>query len=195
MNYFRLYRKDGTFKVICSLCRSTVGIAGDRSAAAEMESRHQCYARRQNEERVVNIAPYQLAAKAASTVQFPGDRTALSKPGIRTDIIFTLIAAAFFIYAVPTSLEFLAARYFNPWLACILLGDLIGCIWLVSVFKMPKTGVLLYVLLATLKTCLCVAQLIPSTTLFWITDLIPAVVIVSMIARASKRIPEAAFPR
>jgi len=195
MKYFWLHRKDGTFKVICSCCRSTVGIAGDSSVAAEIEACHQCRPTARGEKRVVNIARYQFETKATSSLIPPGDCPEPSKPGIRTGTIFTLISAAFFIYAVPTSLEFLAAQYFNPWLAGILLGDLIGCIWLVSVFKMRKTGVLLYVLLVTLKSCLCVTQLIPATTLFWMTDVIPAVVIVSMIARANRSHPEAAFPR
>jgi hypothetical protein len=194
MNYFRLYRKDGTLKVICSLCRSTVGIAGDSSTAAEIEARHRCCAGARSESRVVNIARYQFATNATSSVILSGDCEKHSDPRTPANIILTLLSAAFFLYAVPTSLEFLAAQYFNPWLACILLGDLVGCVWLISIFKMRKTGLLLYVVLATLKTCMCVTQFIPSTTLFWITDAIPAVVIVSMIARAGRGLPQA-FPR
>ncbi len=100
-----------------------------------------------------------------------------------TNVPLTLFSAALFIYAVPTLLEFLAAHYFNPWLASILIGDFIGCAWLGGILKMHKTALLLYLLLASCKSILYVFQAIPVTTLFWITDVIPAVLIAGVIAR------------
>ena len=105
----------------------------------------------------------------------------------RTNLPFALLSVAFFIYGVPTALEFLAAQHLNPWIAVILPGDIVGCFWLAAIVKMRRTALLLYLALTASESCLYVLGLVSSANLVWIADLVPAFFVALMITRSNRR--------
>jgi hypothetical protein len=189
MHYFQLHRKDGTSEVICSRCRVVIGTVngatGSGLGTPEIDAMHRCR---------VLTPPDRSTRTALRKRRRPMIRLIESQEmpqfNAGTNIPFAFLSVASFIYAVPTSLEFLANQYFNPWLAAIVFGDLLGCVWLAAIFKMRKTGLLLYLLLVVCKCCLCMLEVIPASTLFWITDLVPAVVVAGRIAWANGNLAE-----
>lgn len=74
-------------------------------------------------------------------------------------------------------IKLLAARHLNPWLAIILPGDIAGCAWLFGVFKMQKTGLILYLLLTACEGCLYVSNIVSADALIWIADLVPTLIV------------------
>ena len=85
------------------------------------------------------------------------------------------------LYVLPTVIKLLAARHLNPWLAIILPGDLAGCAWLFGVFKMQKTGLILYLLLTACEGCLYVSNTVSADALIWIADVVPTLIVAGII--------------
>jgi hypothetical protein len=98
-----------------------------------------------------------------------------------------LFSVAFFIYAVPTTLEFFASRHFGPWFSTILPGDLVGCLWLGVVSRMRLVGLLLYIFLTSSESVLYGFGLVDSGSLLWLTDLVPALLVAAVMTARSKR--------
>lgn len=121
------------------------------------------------------------------SVIFLRDGIQVSHPIGRTNLPFALLSVAFFIYGVPTALEFLAAQHLNPWIAVILPGDIVGCFWLAAVVKMRRTALLLYLALTASESCLYALGLVSSANLVWTTDLVPALFVAVMITRSNRR--------
>jgi hypothetical protein len=89
--------------------------------------------------------------------------------------LFTVIClAAGCLYVAPTILEWaLVARHVDPWLICVLLGDLAGCAFLFWLrLRLAACG--LYVATGVFKTIMLRTLLVPPLALIWFTDLIPA---------------------
>jgi hypothetical protein len=85
------------------------------------------------------------------------------------------------LYVLPSVIELLATRHLNPWLAVILPGDIAGCAWLFGVFKMQRTGLILYLLLTACEGCLYVSNIVSVGALIWITDLVPTLIAAGII--------------
>jgi hypothetical protein len=121
------------------------------------------------------------------SVIFLQEGTKPSQTSESTNLAFSMLSVAFFIYAVPTTLEFFAARHFNPWISTILPGDVTGCLWLAAFFKMRRLGLLLYLVLTASESCLYAFDLVAAGSLVWITDLVPAFFVAVMLSRSSRR--------
>jgi hypothetical protein len=180
MNCYLLHKKDGTCEVICTRCFVKLGAADRTDAVREMEALHVCDR---------TVAPKHLP----SIVPIRGSSDTLLTPsqihrlfdsyGARpTPNLWTaLLLIVSLLYVLPTVIEVLAARHLNPWLAIILPGDIAGCAWLFGVFKMQRTGLILYLLLTACEACLYVSNIVSVDSLIWIADLVPTVIVAGII--------------
>ena len=88
----------------------------------------------------------------------------------------TAVFASFVVfYAVPTLIEFRLARHVDPLITYCTFGDLLGCIGIA--FFNWKFAVALYLGLAVVEWLLVRGGLIGLSTLPWLTDLVPAVIL------------------
>jgi hypothetical protein len=99
-----------------------------------------------------------------------------------TYIPFAYVTIVFFAYALPTAVEFIATQHFNPWIASILPGDIVGCLCLAAIFKLRRTAVLLYLTLTVLEALFFQLDLVSAHALIWIVDLVPTLVLLRLAA-------------
>ncbi len=97
-----------------------------------------------------------------------------------------IMAAILFLYTLPTALELIALQFTNVWVACILPGDLAGCICIATVFQRPRTAVMLYVLLTAIEGSLHLTNLVPASAFVWIVDLVPTIVVAALTFQTTK---------
>jgi hypothetical protein len=86
--------------------------------------------------------------------------------------ILTAVAVMAVFYGVPTLLE---VFFIEAPLPLVIFGDLVGCIAIARISW--KLGAGLYVGLTGIETALTQAALVAPTTLVWVTDLVPALVL------------------
>jgi hypothetical protein len=88
----------------------------------------------------------------------------------------TAVLASFVVfYVVPTLIEFRLARHVDPLLTYSFFGDLLGCIGIA--FFNWKFAVALYLGLTVVELLFTRGGLIGLSTLPWLTDFVPAVII------------------
>jgi hypothetical protein len=86
--------------------------------------------------------------------------------------ILTAIAVLAVFYGVPTAVE---AGLIHAPAPLILFGDLLGCLAIARISW--KLGASLYVGLTGVETALVQTALVGPSTLIWLTDLVPALVL------------------
>jgi hypothetical protein len=119
------------------------------------------------------------AAKIPEVMRFERRAPAGSRIWIKT---VTAVLVSFVVfYAIPTLIEFRLARHVDPLITYSFFGDLLGCIG-IAVFNW-KFAVALYLGLAIVELLLARGGLIGLSTLPWLTDLVPAVIISLYAAR------------
>jgi len=189
MHYHHRYLEDGKCEIICTRCFLTIGIAGRLLTIKKLEAEHVC------------ALPPRLTANSpegtpprASILQ-TGWLAACSNKLASLPLPLLLLAVPILLYALPTALELALSTGIDPWVTGIVLGDLGACACIYIIFRMPKTGVLLYLLLAALKFCLFSAQLISANTLLWLTDSIPALIVMARITSLRLHATEHTVPR
>ena len=193
MYYHRRFSEDGKCEIICIGCFRTLGIANSIVAAKEIEAHHVCAcAANRNHQ----MPAGQLSGNGPATGR-PTAPLNFAKPSFGTlamaqklSLPFMIAAVGLLIYALPTLLEWIAFHHVNPWFAVIFPGDLTGCVFLAVVFKMPRTGALLYVLLTAFETFLYSSHLVSAEALIWIVDLAPTLMVVGAIARLRSGPPQ-----
>ncbi len=100
-------------------------------------------------------------------------------------VISTFLTVAAAIYGIPTGVEFLLLRWnVSPWLASVVLGDLVGCAFL-YLFGFRALAVKIYVISVPVKAVLLWAG--AGRWMFFATDLVPAVIAASLVSRAAIR--------
>ncbi len=179
MKFYHRYDENGTCEVICTSCFLTLGFAERLADVKEMESRHVCR-RRAIHERLAARLPNDHSSGTESRSALNRIPGSLLRPA-NTSIL--LLSVIFLFYALPTILEFLAARHLSPWLAIILPGDLIGCACLIAIFKAYRTGTILYLLLTAGESYLYASHTVAANALLWVVDLVPALCVAAMILR------------
>ena len=192
MQFYHRYHEDGSCKVICMDCYTTLGTGWDRDAVAGMEAGHVCgewkraVASRARDERGEQQSdPRKAKREAAGSVW----RRMLARQHPAILVLFIAVL----LYAVPTALEILARSHMNTWVAVILPGDLAGCVVLGAIEKMPRTAIALYLLLTGCECYWHVAHVMRGVTIAWIADLIPTLVVMGVLlvrmqrARATER--------
>ncbi len=81
------------------------------------------------------------------------------------------------LYVLPKLIENFLIGHFNPWLGCVLWGDLIGCFVLYRFFGMRLLAVLLYLSLAEIDAILLATHIVSPAQLAWVTDLVPTMAV------------------
>jgi hypothetical protein len=181
MKYYRRYDKDGNCEVICTNCFVTLGMANQSVAIRRIEEGHICRERLI----VTKQKAYFALAETVECSQRPARHPfGLSEGQKSQPFLIAILGALFFLYVMPTVGEFIAAQHVNPWLAIILPGDLLGCIWLTFAFRMQRTGVLLYLLLTGCESFLYLSHAVTVNMLVWIADSVPTLLVAVMIARS-----------
>jgi hypothetical protein len=184
MNYYHRYDQDGNCEVICTRCFATVGIADGLSAARKFEALHVC-GKNKNQD-TPKIIPIDRAISSSSESIFTRVDHLFGAAGklkaLNTPILF--MAVVFLLYALPTVLELAATKHFNPWLAVILPGDVAGCACLITIFKMPRAGLALYLLLTICEAAFFGFHIVGAKDLIWIVDIVPTIAVTCLIMRA-----------
>lgn len=170
MNFYYLYDESGNYEVICTRCFTSMGIANGLNAARRIQAIHVCG-------RTAQVIPIGRDGRRPSkSIMSPVERLFGPSGKLRnlnTSILF--LAVVFLLYAVPTILEVAATKHLNPWLAVVLPGDVVGCACLITVFKMPRTGLILYMVLTICEAALYGLHMVAARELIWVVDLVPTV--------------------
>ena len=190
LNYYRRYQQDGTCMVICTRCFLTIGIAQGQAAVKDLESRHVC------SRAVQGVVPEALPTRASAPVMVRQDElvTSLLQAVARWNPLFIAVILMVLLYALPTVLEYVAVRHFNPWLAVILPGDALGCAALIVFFGMRRTGLVLYLVLTGIEGAFYLTHFLSPPVLLWIVDLVPTLIAISFVGSRwpAPRTPRAA---
>jgi hypothetical protein len=179
-DYYRRYQNDGSCEIICTQCFSTVGTALNARSAEAIEAGHSC-SNKTNRAGAVETANPGANRSATLTARKSVRQFPEVFPRNRMYLPIAAFAAVFLCYALPTVAELIALHHVNLWFACILPGDLAGCICIGAVFKMPRTGALLYLLLTLLEGYLHVAHLLAAGAFVWIVDLVPTLTVIGIL--------------
>ncbi|HMD95831.1 MAG TPA: hypothetical protein VKM93_00670 [Terriglobia bacterium] len=111
-------------------------------------------------------------------------------PLVAVPVVF--IGALLVFYGVPGLIEWELVRHTSPWLACVALGDLLGCAFLFTV-GLRRTAVALYCLASALEAYLLASHRVSAASLVWITNSLPAVFAAVLAAYLQK--PDPSFLR
>ena len=174
MYYHHRYLEDGNCEVICTRCFWSLGAVKGLSAIKELEMGHIC---------PVQASRDYLGKPASNVICIP--RHSLpdyARKLARLPLPLLLAALPLILYALPTALEIALSARIGPRLAGIVVGDLVACVFIFTVFKMRRTAVILYLLLTIVKIGLFQAHLLTASGLPWITDVIPMLVVMGRIA-------------
>lgn len=182
MRYYRRYSADGSCIVICTRCFATIGHAAEFTAAATLEGQHQCGTPRRAEFPDAALRSYVAfhdPPKAGWVSQLAGALRQLD----RRYAVLVFAAIAVVLYVVPNLVEFAAMGHVSPWLMSIVFGDMMGCACLALVLRMPRTGVILYLVLALWESWLFATGRVSPATLAWVTDAVPTLVVAGRVAQ------------
>ena len=182
MNYYRRYDKDGNCEVICTRCFLTLGVASGLAAVREIEALHAC-GKITDHERFARMLDDADPFSRQLTMAWNRVERLFGKSGKLGDLNLSIIffSVAVLLYALPTAVELAAVQHLNPWLAVIFPGDLIGCAWLVAIFKLRRAGWFLYLMLTACESCLYVSHFMTANALVWVVDLVPTLAVLGMI--------------
>jgi len=100
---------------------------------------------------------------------------------MRFVVLVTLATALILVvfYIVPTLLELKLAPRAGPFIAFVVVGDSIGCLAIPTLMKVRwRNGLALYAALTAIETLLVGSGAVPAQRLAWVTDLVPALVLV-----------------
>lgn len=185
MHFYYRNLKDGRCEVICTRCFLTIGIASGIEAIRGLEDIHHC-----SKQEMPLFTGHSSPTAHHRGVPITSRLTRGNVPEHNASHARTtlrLIAVTFLFYVLPTVLEFEALRVWNPWIAIVLPGDLLGCVCLIAVFRKVKTGMAVYSLLTAMEGCLYSFHMTPLRAIPWIADLIPALMISGIMLRSPIR--------
>jgi hypothetical protein len=180
MDYYRRYRQDGSCEIICVSCFATVGVAPNASVASTLEAEHDC-PRKNGEKKDKTIGADSPALETDLVQKQQPSSTWHSSTHSWESQLFTIATIVLLLYFIPTAAERIALDHANIWIACILPGDLTGCIYLGTVLRKPRLGAGLYLLLTILEASLFMDHLLPARSLFWVVDIVPTLVVMGFL--------------
>ena len=100
---------------------------------------------------------------------------------LRLRVVAVFVLAVAVLYAVPGIVEFAIVRHLGPWVSCVVLGNLFGCAILFH-WGLRRTAIGIYVAAGSLEACLLETHAVSPTSLIWLTNLIPAMIVAVLIA-------------
>lgn len=184
MRYYRRYYSDGRCVIICTRCFTTLGTAAGFTTATELEAQHVC-----GQPMMPRVSDAALKSYATFRDRDNGTERFLNflRRLDRKYVGLLFAAIALVVYALPNLMELAALRYASPWLVNIIFGDLIGCLCLALVLRMPRTGVVLYLALSLVEGWLYATGKVSPATLAWITDAVPTLVVAGRVVQLRAR--------
>lgn len=168
MHYHHRYTEDGNCEIVCTHCFLTIGAARGLPAIKRLEAAHICTALAHKNDNSAPPLPNGIPSREHHRLRRYSEKIA----GLPVPLLFVVVALV--LYALPTAMEIGLTPEVGTWLAGIVLGDLAACAFISVVFKMRRTGVVLYLLLTMLETSLYLAHIIPARAMPWMSDAIPA---------------------
>lgn len=186
MNYHHRYSADNTCEIICTRCFSTIGVVKEPAAAREIEAQHACGSKAGQSCEIGTTFFFVQAVPPVSNVppswwNWRGKVLDFWARLEEWHVSLLLVFVALFFYVLPTTIEFWATRYWGAWLGSVFLGDILGCIGMAIILHMRRTAVVFYLLLTSVEAYLYTTHLIPANVLIWLVDLIPTLIILSVI--------------
>ncbi|MFP5226398.1 MAG: hypothetical protein ACLGXA_02130 [Acidobacteriota bacterium] len=178
MRFYRLYNRDGSCKVICMDCYENLGTLPDRDAVALRETEHICGAWMQA--MVVPVAGGEDASREEARASEAASLSLMERALKRIHPALLLPLTAILLYGIPTAVEILARREVNTWVSIILPGNALGCATLMTVMRRPRTGLLLYLVLAACECWLHITHAMRGMTMAWLVDLVPTLVVLAL---------------
>jgi hypothetical protein len=101
--------------------------------------------------------------------------------------LFAIVVTGLGLYALPSLVELALVRgNMNPWVVCVALGDLFGCA-ILFLLGFRKLAVGIYVVSTATEAAILSLGLLPPYRLVWVTNLIPAVVLGTILLKAALR--------
>lgn len=186
MEYYHRYTQGGGREVVCIRCFLTLGTAHDIIAARKMEAEHICGGQAGSFPAML-VAPRRSAAiKYGKTTWRTPTGLAMKRLG-KLNLLLAFVFTPIILYALPTAVELVASRHMSPWISSILPGDVAGCVFLLAVLGMRRTGVLLYLFLTAAEGCLYQAHLVSAQALPWIVDSVPTLTAMAFLWRLRVR--------
>jgi hypothetical protein len=149
--------------------------------ALKIEGEHVCPGRLlSNPEARVLLEGGAHAEKAPAIGTLVQEFLNVSSPS-RTPWPAAIAAAVLFLYALPAVAKMIAVQHVNVWAACIIPGDLVGCICIGTMFKKPRIAILLYLTLTAVEGYLHAAHLLPEAAFVWLVDLVPTLTVAALV--------------
>jgi hypothetical protein len=173
------FNDDGACDVICTRCFRNVGHAQGPEAMRRLTASHAC---ERSEER-----PLAAASASRNKLSESLDGLAHQLRLAASPIHFLAIITVLLFYALPTLLEMHISHNPREWLACILVGDLGGCMGIYFILKRHRTAVMLYSVLTVVESSAYCLQIVSMQSLAWVMDVIPTLVLISQIAQLKLR--------
>lgn len=183
MNYYHWYERDGTCKVICMRCFLTVGVAHGLMDLKRLEALHAC-SRATARNNLITMPARQDVRTRLLASTLTRLRAWIDLAGHQSlNMLAVSLGIVLLLYVLPTIIELAVSQHLNAWLAIILPGDILGCVCLVVLFKMYRTGIALYLLLTVCESCLYLSNLVPESLLVWLVDAVPTIVVTAVVVR------------
>jgi hypothetical protein len=151
------------------------GDAGDRKICYLCVRMHESDALAHSMRQPLDSGAPEGAAAASKPAVMRFERGASTGSCVRISTVTAVFVSFVVFYAVPNLIEFRLARHVDPLIAYCSFGDLLGCSGIA--FFNWKFAVALYLGLAVVEWLLVRGGLIGLSTLPWLTDLVPAVIL------------------
>jgi hypothetical protein len=91
------------------------------------------------------------------------------------------------VYALPGLAEWaLLEERLSPWIACVALGDLAGCV-ILFILGFRKTALAIYLSAGAIEGVMLSMHTVSPLRLVWFTNLIPALVVAAILVKAALR--------
>jgi hypothetical protein len=197
MYFHRRFLEDGSCEIVCTHCFRTIGVAAGLLAIKKLEAAHICAAAGDKSKRSAQSLDLNRAMAAMPLRPAKNSDWISVHAGkvLGLPLPLLLPVVTLLLYGLPTAIELLLLPHTGIWFASIVLGDLTACVCIFAVFKMRRTGVILYLLLIIGKSLLYTAHIIPVNVLPWITDIIPVLAVIGRIVSMRPRSMMQAVPR
>lgn len=187
MEFFYRSVEGGRCEVVCTRCFLTVGSASHIDEIRRLEDLHLC-------PRQINAGQRALQKSQPSPIPDSNGQPASAHHVSSTQKILLVVVAALVLYVLPTAFEFAALPEWSPWVATVLPGDLLGCACLIFIFRRVKAGIALYIGLTAFEALIYLTGLAPAHFIPWFTDLVPTIVVMTMLLRRPRLVPLIPIP-
>ena len=109
------------------------------------------------------------------------------RPTHYSTVIITFALAIFVFYVIPNVLQYGLMSLVNPFVACVLLSDLAGLVFL-FLLGYKRLALAIYLIGEPLEAYLYYHQVLPPETLNWLTNLVPALCAAALLSLSLRHV-------